>query len=76
MFSLARFQQVVARTDQLLKSASDLESLPYISATVKELASKINDHITGFQSRLNNRKKNLDDASRLHTIMEKVGRKS
>ena len=73
-FSSLFFQQVVSRTDQLLKSASDLEELPYVSATVKELASKINGLITGFQSRLNTRKKTLDKASRLHTIMEKVSR--
>ena len=73
-FSSLFFQQVVSRTDQLLKSASDLEELPYVSATVKELANKINGLISGFQSRLNTRKKTLDTASRLHTIMEKVSR--
>ena len=56
----------------MLKNATELKGVELEGDEVSDLAGKIKDLIKGFIANMDSRKKKLNDAVRLHAIMDKV----
>lgn len=65
-------QQILQKTDRLLKNASELDNLKHLGCDVEDAAKKIQGQISDFKAKMKERKELLDDAVKLHNIMEKV----
>ena len=70
-------QQVLERTDELIKNGGELESHPHADQQiVQQIMGKIKQLMSDFDERLGKRKKKLDESVTLHRLIESVSSSS